>query len=332
MSKDNQNLISVIIPVYNTENYIDRCLDLILNNTYHKLQIICINDGSTDNSFNILNKYRTRDSRIIVINKENGGVSSARNIGLDLADGEYISFIDSDDFILPNYYEYLMEIMTENDADIIDCLKGAEINIPKGKDYKTMTQFEIVKNKSMRSYAAGKIYKRSIIGSNRFVEGISLHEDCIFNMSIIKDSINNHYTLKGILVNFPMYLYTPRAESAMHQQNWHKTLPAIEYLRVISETDKNPEISNMFAIECVRKSLLAWYDLYLRGNTSERKTVSRQMRKISGKIIPTANYTWKEEIIYKVFAYFPQLYRQFRLMNDPTMRQYEESVRKEKRG
>ena len=86
--------ISAIIPVYNTERYLPRCLDSVLSNTYDNLEVICINDGSTDNSINILDNYKVSDERVVVINQKNSGVSAARNAGINVATGEYIAFID----------------------------------------------------------------------------------------------------------------------------------------------------------------------------------------------------------------------------------------------
>ena len=91
--------ISVIIPVYNVEKYLKRCLDSVINQTYKNLEIILVDDGSTDNSGKICDEYAKNDKRIIVIHKENGGVSVARNIGLDICTGDYVNFIDSDDWI-----------------------------------------------------------------------------------------------------------------------------------------------------------------------------------------------------------------------------------------
>ncbi len=117
----NEPIISVIIPVYNTEEYLPRCLDSILNNTYKNLQVICVNDGSVDNSLRILNEYASKDSRVLVIDKENEGVSVARNVGLEYAQGEYISFIDSDDWIHNNYFELLYKESIKNSVDVICC-------------------------------------------------------------------------------------------------------------------------------------------------------------------------------------------------------------------
>ena len=117
--KSEQPLISVIVPVYNTEKYLGRCLESITANTYKNLEIICIDDGSTDNSLNILSFYKKKDARIKVINQNNLGPAAARNAGLDNATGKYISFVDSDDFVSWNAYEILTKVAEENKLDMI---------------------------------------------------------------------------------------------------------------------------------------------------------------------------------------------------------------------
>ena len=122
-------LISVIVPVYNVEKYLRRCLDSIINQTYEHLQIICVNDGSTDNSLIILEEYAARDSRINIISQENQGLSEARNRGLRCARGEYISFIDSDDWIDGYYYESMVIKIYDYNADIVfACMKSMNKN------------------------------------------------------------------------------------------------------------------------------------------------------------------------------------------------------------
>jgi len=114
-------LLSVIIPVYNVELYLKRCLDSVLSQTYSNLEIIIVNDGSTDGSSKICNSYANIDSRIQVIHKINGGVSSTRNTGIDMARGEWICFIDSDDWIEPNMYEKLMEAVINSKLLMVSC-------------------------------------------------------------------------------------------------------------------------------------------------------------------------------------------------------------------
>lgn len=116
-----QDLISVIIPLFNNEKYISRCLESIINQTYKKLEIIIVDDGSTDNSSVICSEYEKKDDRIKVIHKENGGVSSARNMGLEIAKGDFISFVDSDDWLEIDMYESMLTKLKEEQVDIVRC-------------------------------------------------------------------------------------------------------------------------------------------------------------------------------------------------------------------
>lgn len=111
--------VSVIIPIYNSGQYLSRCLDSVVNQTFSDLEVICVNDGSTDNSGEILGQYAKQDKRIKVINQMNAGPSAARNVGLKHVSGEYISFIDSDDWIDAEYYECLLNLMEQHNADIV---------------------------------------------------------------------------------------------------------------------------------------------------------------------------------------------------------------------
>ena len=113
-----EKLVSVIIPAYNIEDYIGRCLDSIISQTYKNLEIIVVDDGSRDYTGEILDNYAKKDRRIKVIHKENGGVSSARNKGIEAAEGDYIGFIDGDDLIEPEMYKTLVDLLEEENADI----------------------------------------------------------------------------------------------------------------------------------------------------------------------------------------------------------------------
>ena len=116
-----EKLVSVIIPAYNIEDYIGRCLDSIISQTYKNLEIIVVDDGSRDYTGEILDNYAKKDRRIKVIHKENGGVSSARNKGIEAAEGDYIGFIDGDDLIEPGMYKTLVDLLEEENADIAHC-------------------------------------------------------------------------------------------------------------------------------------------------------------------------------------------------------------------
>ncbi len=194
--------ISVIIPVYNVENYLEESLDSIINQTFSDLEIICVNDGSTDNSPSILNNYANKDSRIKIINQENKGLSAARNSGLDVATGDYIYFFDSDDILELTALEELYKIAYENSLDLIIFKL---INFNDGTDeefklpYHEMSQIMDKLGNTFFSYeeivefltildvtAYTKFFKKELISEVRFDENVIFEDnlfmvDCIFN-------------------------------------------------------------------------------------------------------------------------------------------------------
>ncbi len=120
---ENKPLISIIVPVYNTKKYLKTCVDSILNQTYENIELILVNDGSTDDSGEYCDELAKNDARIKVLHKENGGQATARNLALSIASGDYIGFIDSDDYILPQMYQTLYDSLIKNDADISVCAR-----------------------------------------------------------------------------------------------------------------------------------------------------------------------------------------------------------------
>ena len=115
------DLITVVVPIYNVEPYLHKCVDSILNQTYKNIEIILVDDGSTDSCGEICDSYANKDKRIIVIHKENGGLSDARNAGIEILTGKYVTFIDSDDWVEPTYVEQLYKLLAQNDADLSMC-------------------------------------------------------------------------------------------------------------------------------------------------------------------------------------------------------------------
>ena len=115
------NKISIIIPVYNVEKYLSTCLNSVINQTYQNLEIILVNDGSTDACPKICEEYATKDNRIKVIHKQNGGLSDARNVGLKQTTGNLVSFVDSDDVLALDFYQKLINVLIKNNADIAEC-------------------------------------------------------------------------------------------------------------------------------------------------------------------------------------------------------------------
>lgn len=185
-------MISIIIPVYKTEKYLKRCIESALNQTYQKLEIILVDDGSPDECPRICDEYARKDNRIKVIHKENGGVSRARNIALSIANGKYITFLDSDDFLEQKACEILYKIALQYNADVVICgmtMRYSSTSVDvyyDNKVYKNKACLYAYLADEIRPEACGKLIKRELIDNVRFDENISYGEDMLLNFQIIK--------------------------------------------------------------------------------------------------------------------------------------------------
>ena len=188
------SLISIIIPVYNVEQYLPKCLDSILAQTYKNLEIILVNDGSQDNSGKICDDYAKKDTRIKVIHQKNGGVAAARNMGLSIANGEWIGFLDSDDWIEQDMFEYLLNLTLKYDADVAQCgiffednINIKEIQYPK-KEYFAPYGIEKFTNSDMQliiNSVCNKLYRADIIRDIRYDTNYPIGEDLLFNIEVM---------------------------------------------------------------------------------------------------------------------------------------------------
>lgn len=212
--------IVVIIPIYNGEKYMKRCIDCILNQTFKNIKIVCVNDGSKDNSLNILNSYQNEN--IFIVNKENGGVSSARNAGIDFAFKTfidfYISFIDCDDFVDANYFETLVNMLEMNGVDIVCSSYFYEFE-NKSKKYNQIKEdakfsaFEslkiLLKDDTVQSHSHCKLYKKEVWEKVRFPEDIAWMEDQATIFKTFDNSSN------GVFIsNYAGYHYWQEGTSA----------------------------------------------------------------------------------------------------------------------
>jgi len=206
--------ISVIVPVYNVELFLDACLKSIVSQSYRNLEIILVNDGSTDTSLFICQKYKEIDDRIKIISKENGGLSSARNFGLDFVTGDYVAFIDSDDILHPQFFEYLAANIGE--ADYIFCLfkkfedgTNPEMQIDDSKfEIQEISRKEMLTNLNTFHYphsiiACNKLYKAHIWSNLRFPNG-KIHEDEF----VIHEVLHRCKSIK--FLNLELYYYRQR--------------------------------------------------------------------------------------------------------------------------
>lgn len=194
-------LVSIIIPIYNVEKYLEKCIKSIINQTYRNLEIILINDGSTDESAKICEAYKEQDNRIIFINKKNGGAASAKNEGLKVAKGDYITFVDSDDFVELDMIEYMVNTIKKYNSDIVQCsFTNLYKNTEKFKQDKIIEQkigskdfLELFITKWDSSLFWNKLFKREVIENVFFKEGRCIDDEfftykCVINSKSIVTS------------------------------------------------------------------------------------------------------------------------------------------------
>ena len=216
----NLELISVIVPVYNVEKYIRECLDSIVNQTYKNLQIILVDDGSTDNSGKICDEFAKKDSRITVVHQENQGAGAAKNTGLELIEGEYFSIIDSDDYIDLSMYEKMVSLMKQYDSDIVQCLfKQVYVNKIIMRQYSTLKKSctVLTRQKYLQHFLsdwkfaifATKIFKTSLLGGVRFPVGRKI-DDEFFTYKLVCNAKRIVNTTE------PFYIYRMRKSSGMN--------------------------------------------------------------------------------------------------------------------
>ena len=251
-------LISIIVPVYNVEKYIRRCVDSLINQTYRNLEIILVDDGSPDNSGAICDEYAKLDSRIKVIHKENGGVSSARNVGLDNASGEYIVFLDSDDYMDVDSYSVMYTGLIDKKADIavvglsqerVDGIFVPKYNVDVTEVLdKAQTIAEMLKQVKYTCSLCDKLFSSKLIGDTRFDETISHNEDLLFVYQLMKNSEKAVYTSK------PMYYYCNNEQSASRVSFSDKNTTMLKAQTMVLEDIKEniPEIYDVALTEYVK--------------------------------------------------------------------------------
>lgn len=225
------SLISVIVPIYNVEKYLDRCVDSVINQTYKNLEIILVDDGSPDNCPQMCDGYAKKDSRIKVVHKKNGGLSDARNAGMEVASGEYVSFIDSDDYISLDFYETLLQTMVDNNSDIVECsvVKFYEDNnFDEYSDDLKLTNCDtlgaldgLINENSFKQHVWNKLYKSNIALDIPYAVG-KLNEDEFWTYQVFGKA------KKVTRINKTMYYYFQRGSSIMGNGYNIKRLDALE--------------------------------------------------------------------------------------------------------
>ncbi len=308
--------ISIIVPVYNAEEYLDECIKSIVMQSYQNIEIILVNDGATDDSLDICHQWQERDSRVVCVSKENGGVSSARNMGLENASGDYVAFVDADDYVVEDYCERLLSHI-DNDIDMVVlglvALRNGQTSpishrltagIYQCADLKKM----VVDDGTMSGFTihsqCAVLYRKDIIKTHQisFNKQIKYNEDGLFNVEYIMHCLNNIY----IDYSESIYVYRQNAESASHKvdllsdyytqtmQNIEKVL--FEYDRQYPKYNISDQIEMRFAtytlsavINCLNNS----------GSTKIARTLLKNQRLRNGlKKINFKKLSNKKKIIY----------------------------------
>ena len=277
-------LVSIIVAIYNVEMYLEKCIESIMVQSYKNLEIILINDGSTDNSLEICKRYALKDNRIILINKENGGVSRARNVGLNIAKGDYISFVDGDDYICKDMIKKMVENIEKNNFDMSICgyrIFSDESSKTKISDSSEkniiMNSDEVLKkifnSNEINGFLWNKLFRKSIFEKIRLPEDMNVCEDLYIVCKILTNNLNIYYT------SMPLYNYrenrlgaTKSIDKLLLPDGTIKYVDAFEKIGVLL-TEKN-DITELIRIRRI-KTIMETYYLMIknkyRNKVAERK-------------------------------------------------------------
>lgn len=323
-----QSLISVIIPVYNMELYLQRCLDSVLNNTYRNLEIICIDDGSKDRSLEILQRYAAADPRVVVIGKENGGVSSARNAGLDRMSGEYVTFIDPDDYVHPQFFEILLGTIDLSGADIgiVGFAKTYENDLPAAFSHYSLTADDLIlfsypqigSTEQAVSYIWCKLIPGNMIGATRFLEDVSYAEDTLFLGSLYEKNPHLHLCR----VEFPLYFYYQGRQDSLVKIGKRKG--DLRFITIMAERASNPAHESLYLEPSIRRGrYFRYYYTYIVKETPIARSIGKLLRRKIKQIIRCKTLPLKYRVTWPVFILFPGIERLFQLWKDPKLKERE---------
>ena len=329
-------LISIIVPVYNMDKYLKRCLDSICQSTYENLEIICINDGSTDNSASILDHYAKLDPRILVIHQINSGVSSARNTGLKAVTGSYVAFVDSDDWVHKQYFEALLSIAHLYNADLVmsswvntdtymswnllDLNKIKGSNIPLDR---------MLSSRESKNYIWGKLYKANLLHGCSFKEDITFSEDSLFNAQVLLNAEDRDITI--CYIPEKLYFYFKHQGSLSLSMSSEALLGVGKELFYYSKQANKKELQIVFLTESIKKTLNARYNAHVKKQKGLYKLVNQILMDEFKRLLSLKNDIGLFQTSkYMMLIISPTLYRSWRIHNDQTLLDYEKSQKQSK--
>lgn len=305
-------LITVVVPIYNVEQYLHQCIDSICNQTHKELEIILVDDGSKDKSGNICDEYAKKDKRIIVIHKENGGLSDARNAGIEIASGEFICFIDSDDFIDKHMLENLYLSCVHNEAQISICKRRfvydnedtkSTCNAYSTEVFSGVEGFKHFLLEDIDGFvvAWNKLYKTNLFNNVRYPKGV-IHEDCFTTYKLLLAAKTVAY------IDYTGYFYRQRKGSIMNIGNFEKDyvmLSAYENILGLVK-QKYPEL--MMAAEY--RYVLT--NLYVASRVADIFEIDKlqlcRRNILKMRIVNNGCFNWAQKFRTYFFISFPQMY------------------------
>ena len=311
---DSKELISVIVPVYNVRSYLEKCFESIAGQNYRNLEIILVDDGSTDGSGDLCEELAGRDSRVRVIHKKNGGLGSARNAGIDAARGEILSFVDSDDWIEPGMYDTLTEIMHREDAQIIACgikkvsetgaVSYYQDNLEERRVYtREEALIELPKNERLSNSMCNKLFRRETIQGLHINEQI-FYEDNPFTPQCFARAEKIAYTAE------PFYCYFERTGSISR-----KGFSVREFDRVTADRmrldfyhEHFPRCESAAAIAYIGSGLKVYYQSGDCQEAREQRAQLKEELKRTIRYYPDLPFTKKQRAKAKLFLFSPALY------------------------
>ncbi len=329
-------LISVIIPIYNMEKYLARCLDSVLSNSYKNLEVICIDDGSKDSSPAILRSYAEKDSRVVVISKENGGVSSARNAGLDRITGDYVALVDPDDLIHPQFFELMLLAAQSHESSLVIC----KYRLVEDKDFplqfdpivfnpeKTvaLNRLQFFQNHNYRSYCGGRLFPSKKLRELRFRENLCYSEDSLF-IAELAESASDWVC---VVLDEDLYYYYQRDDSLVKQASIaNRYLAAAVFAEKALAAENNDII---YLDQAVKGGLSTrYYATHIYPDRQIARKCTECLKSCLPVLRRTAIFSWKNKAIYSMFIVFPGLYWLFRSITEPYMWKWEKVERKKRR-
>lgn len=309
-----KKIISIIVPVYNSMNYLEKCLKSICNQTYKELDIIVIDDGSSDKSPEICDKFKKVDARIRVVHQKNHGVSYSRNVGIDMAIGDYIGFVDSDDFIENNMYEFLLDNLIAHKADIsicgsIDVYNDKIVNKMKQNIKLELNRSNALKCVFLNGYfgtgMCNKLFKKSLLKSNSFNSSLDYGEELNVLVGAILHSKKIYYDSTA------KYYYYQRVDSATHikkvntgmMNNFKSVLLANEDF-----LNQNQEVKQAIISHYILACLQVYNRSILYFDKSKNYKEAKQEAIKNKKFIKYSTFSFKKSIQVFLFVNFNFIY------------------------